>query len=137
MIVYKTTDRIPLKLGDITIWVSPLSAYQKADILSTMKMQGGVEVADGPKMALLTIKHSVKRLTGLNGIKFFDGSEVTLTFDKNESLDEESLNTLMQVINYSKLTDIAAQLLISNIDELKIEGVKVGNLVVEDSKKKA
>lgn len=136
MIIYKTTDRVPLKIGKLTVWISPLSALQKTEILSCTKLRAGVDIVDVSKMALLTIKHSVKKLDGLNGVKYADGSKVDLSFNDEGSLDDDSLTTLLQIIDYPKITAVAAQLLANGIDSIDIPGVKVDAGGVVHSKKK-
>lgn len=136
MIVYRTTDQIPLKIGPITLWISPLSALQKTEILSYTKMKGGVEIADSPKMALYTLKKCIKKLDGLNGTKYADGSKLELSFEDDGSLDDDSLTAVMQIIDYSKTTSIAAQLLTSGIDGITVKGVKVNTAGIIHSKKK-
>jgi len=136
MIIYRTTDKVPLKIGKITIWVSPLAALQKAELLTCTKMKGGQEVVDAPKMALLTLKHSIKDITGLNGAKYSDGSKISLTFDDDGSLDDDSLTAVMQILDYPKITAVAAQLLTSGIDSIDVPGVKVDTSGIVHSKKK-
>lgn len=136
MIVYRTTDRVPLKIGKLTLWVSPLSALQKAEVLSHTKIISGVEVADNSKMALYALKHCVKKIDGLNGTKYADGSKLELSFEDDGSLDDDSLTAVMQIIDYSKTTAIAAQLLTKGIDGIDVKGVKVDAAGVVHSKKK-
>ena len=137
MVVYRTTDQIPLKIGKMTLWISPLSALQKTDILGCTKMRAGEEIADAPKMALYTMKMCIRKLEGLNGTKYSDGSSIELSFEADGSLDNDSLTAVMQIIDTSKTTSIAAQLLSGSIDDIDIKGVKVDTAGVVHAKKKA
>lgn len=135
MVIYRTTDKVALKVGDVTLLVSPLSAYQKAIVMSQTKMRGGKEVPDAMQMALLTLRYSVKGIEG-HDATYADGSVFALTFN-GDGLDDDSLTGLMQILDSAKLNQIAAQLLTTGIADLSVEGVEVevtGNSV--DIKKK-
>ena len=137
MIIYKPSDRILLKIGDISLKVSPLTALQKANLMSLTKMSAGREVADTSLMAIMTIKYSVKEIYGVDAT-FADGTEFSLSYDPDGTLSEESLTAIMQILDNGTLTQIAAQLLTTGVQSIKVPGVEVdAGKSVEVKKKSA
>ena len=137
MIIYKPSDRILLKIGDISLKVSPLTALQKANLMSLTKMSAGREVADTSLMAIMTIKYSVKEIYGVDAT-FADGTEFALSYDPDGTLSEESLTAIMQILDNGTLTQIAAQLLTTGVQSIKVPGVEVdAGKSVEVKKKSA
>lgn len=137
MIIYKPSDRILLKIGDISLKVSPLTALQKANLMSLTKMSAGREVADTSMMAIMTIKYSVKEIYGVDAT-FADGTEFSLSYDPDGTLSEESLTAIMQILDNGTLTQIAAQLLTTGVQSIKVPGVEVdAGKSVEVKKKSA
>lgn len=133
MIVYKTTDRIPLKFGEIKVWISPLSFEQKTNILAATKMKSGVEVSDPSKQTFLSLKYGVKEIEGL---KNPDGSDYRLELDENGVLTDECLSDLIDLEYFPKLSEICIKL-INGVKALdKIEGVEVDLTQVKSTKKK-
>ena len=137
MIIYKPSDRILLKIGDISLKVSPLTALQKANLMSLTKMSAGREVTDTSLMAIMTIKYSVKEIYGVDAT-FADGTEFALSYDPDGTLSEESLTAIMQILDNGTLTQIAAQLLTTGVQSIKVPGVEVdAGKSVEVKKKSA
>lgn len=136
MIIYKPSDRIALKLGDIVLKVSPLTALQKANLMSLTKMSAGREVADTSMMAIMTIKYCVKEIHGVKAT-FADGTEFSLSYDPDGTLSEESLTAVMQILDNGTLTQIAAQLLTSGVQGIKVPGVEVESGQGVEVKKKS
>lgn len=122
-------------MGDITLKVSPLSALQKANLMSYTKMSGGKEVADTSLMAVMTVKYCLKEVHGLDAT-FADGSPFVLTYEADGSLTEDSLTAVMQVLDNATLTHVAAQLLTAGIESINVPGVEVVTPGGVDSKKK-
>ncbi len=60
--IYRVTDRIRVKIGDITFDLSPLTSLQKADIMSAAMSNGAKGLQESTRLAL---KYSVKRVEGL------------------------------------------------------------------------
>lgn len=139
MIVYRTTDRIPVKIGDVTIWICPLSAGQYAEVVSLTKYKGGREIPDPGAMAILTLRYCVKSVDGLGDVKYADGTDFLLEFDESGNLTEDSLSVLIQVLGSDKLTLLASQVAVKGIGDHKIPGVKIDlkNAVTAKKKKTA
>lgn len=136
MIIYKPTDRIEVKIGEVRLKISPLTALQKTNLMSITKMKGGEEVADLSQMALMTLKYSVKDISGVNAT-FADGSEFKLDYEEDGTLSEDGLTALMQVLDNGTLTNIAARLLGKGISGLnEVPGVEIGSTSSVDYKKK-
>ena len=123
MIIYKTTDRIPVKIGEVVIEISPLSASQYLRVIGLTKMKAGEEVSDPTAMALETIRYAVKSLQCND--TFADGSQLVLNVSGDGGLDEESLNCLLQVVGINNLSQISAKLLSEGIKQWDIPGVEV------------
>lgn len=132
MVIYKLSDRIPVEVGGLKFWLSPLSYSQRIAIADATKMQSGVEVIDSRKIAFLSVKFSVKEV---EGIKNADGSDYSLEFDADGCLSDDCVSELMNLDSCPKLVT-AASLLIREIKEHEIEGVKIDLKGVKNSKKK-
>ncbi len=124
MIIYRPSDRISLRLGAVTLKVSPLTALQKANLMSYTKMVGGKEVADTSLMAVMTIKYCLKEISGVDAT-FADGTPFSISLDPDGVLSDESLTSVMQVLDNGLLTQIAAQVLTTGIHNLAVPGVEV------------
>lgn len=135
MVVYKCSDRVPVRIGEITVWISPLSGMQKAKILSLTKMKGGQEIPDAVGMALLTLKMAVKAIDCPEAV-FADGDKVELKLDPNGELDDESLDVLLQVADNDKIITVASMLAAKGLAGWEIPGVKVDFENVVSVKKK-
>lgn len=124
MIIYKPSDRITLKIGDVSLKISPLTALQKVSLMSLSKMVGGKEVADTSMMAMMTIKYSVKEISGVTAT-FSDGSDFSLSYDPDGTLSDDALTSLMQILDNGTLTQIAAQLLTTGVQGINVPGVEI------------
>lgn len=130
MIVYRITDRIPIQIGDVTFWVSPLSFEQRNQIAGLATMRGGVENIDNLKVVSAVLKYSLKEVQGL---KTASGDDYALEVQNNE-LSDECLGDLLQLSCAEKLM-IAASQLAAQIKEHKIDGVKIDLKQVKSVKK--
>lgn len=133
MIIYRLTDRIPVKIDDLTFWVAPMSFAEKLALNQAVKTTGGVEVMDAAKVAFLTIKFSVKEV---EGIKLPDGSDYPLSFDASGALTDDCVSELLQIDTSPKLVT-ACGLLTREIKEHSIKGVKIDLKGVRPGKKSA
>ena len=137
MVIYRVTDRIPVKLDDnITIMISPLSGLQKTAIMSSTKMKGGKAVSDGAAMISNTIKFCLKEIHGVDAT-FPNGDKFELEFVNGE-LTEDSLNGALQILDTNKMVMIASRLYRTGISSMEIEGVTVDydNVKSVEAKKK-
>ena len=121
MVIYPINYRIPVKLGTVTVWISPLSWGHKQEILNCKKLEGGVEVDDAMKRVFLTLKYSMKSVDGLTNP---DGSPYVLTLDTAGNASEDAISDLMQMDGFATLIKICATLM-GEIKDLEVDGVKV------------
>ncbi len=128
MLVLRTTDRIPVTMGEITLWVSPMSLQEKAECVSK-----GSE--NQHLMLFEALKCSIKEIdTGDADITFSDGSPVEFEF-QNGRLTDESLEILAQIVGITPISNLSSKL-ITGLSDLEINGVKVDPGEIRNSKKK-
>jgi hypothetical protein len=120
MILYRTTDRIPVTLGDVKIFISPLTHEQKSNLNNTTKIVGGKETIDGMKMAFLALKYAVKAVEGITDA---DGNDYALDFEANGSLTDECANDLISLDHAEDLAVICVKL---------IDGVAAAKRIAEE-----
>ena len=132
MIIYRLTDRIPIQIGEIRFWVSPLSYEQKIRLSELTKLKGGKEVIDQPRVVAHCLKFSLKEVEGLT---LADGSPYVLEFDPDGSLSDASVSELLQMEKAPKLMDAVASLA-NEIKEWSIPGVKIDLKSVRPAAKK-
>lgn len=132
MIIYKMSDRIPIEIGDVKFWVSPLNFEQKTALAAQVKMVSGVEQPDSVKIAYLAVKYSVKEI---EGVKSSDGSNYQLEFMGDGALTDECVSELLQ-LEHSPLLVTACSHLIGAIKDHNIPGVKIDIKSVKSVKKK-
>ncbi len=126
MIIRKTSDIIRLKIGELTVKVSPLSRIQKAEVQALIS-RGTIE--DALAGTSLALKYAVKDVEGL---QLEDGSKYELAKDEAGNLDDETLDDLMNAEFGEKITYVALNLLSNVPSEFtnpntgeKLKGVKV------------
>lgn len=123
MRIYKRSDRIPIKIGDITIKVGPLSLAEKAEI-GSLFFSG--KVADQLKATLLTIKYGVKEVEGF----FTEDGPYQLSFE-GEYLTDDCASELINTEAGEKMVVVCTSL-IKKIPDVftdekgnKLEGVEI------------
>jgi hypothetical protein len=99
--VYRTSDRIDIKIDSVVFTVSPMDYKTKADIQSNV-IAGRIMDA-----AVVALKNSVKDVKGL---KNYDGSQYSLEFDENKILTDECINDLLNISESDKLSLVAVSL---------------------------
>jgi hypothetical protein len=132
MIIYKTTDRIPLTIGSLKIWVSPLSLDQKTRLRTFVTQTSGEEKTDGFKFALELLRQSVKEI---EGVQSADGSPYELDFGSDGCLTEECAKELIQLSECPSLI-AACGLLYKEIKQHELEGVQFDLKGAKSVKKK-
>jgi len=130
MKIYRTTDRIPVKLGDLTFWFSPFKWEHKIEVSTKTLLKSG-ETSITASQARLAIKYSIKAVDGLMS---HDGTPIILELE-NDVLTDDSVEDVMQLENISKLTTIAFTWL-NEIKDVAIEGVTVDFSSTTNTKKK-
>lgn len=121
MIVYRTSDRIPVQVGEVELLFAPLSFAQKTEINSHVKMQSGKETPDGLKVAQLYIKYGIK---SVKGCKLSDGSDYEVELDAAGNLTDACVDDVMSLENSPDIIRICA-LLANQIAKHEVPGVTV------------
>lgn len=128
--IYTVNDKIPVKIDDITFFISPLKYSQKCEIQSLMeKTLSTREMKYAQDAAFLAVKYSVKDVLGLERQ---DGTPFRVELE-NTVLNDESVDNLLNIEYSTKLASICTSLVhgISNeiIDPYTgktMEGVSFG-----------
>jgi hypothetical protein len=131
MIIYKTTDRIPVTIGELKVWVSPLSLDQKMRLRNLINQSAGEENTSFA-FALELLRLSVKQV---EGVKAGDGSDYELDFGADGYLTDECVKELIQLGQCPQLIT-ACGLLYQEIKEHQLEGVQFDLKGVKSVKKK-
>ena len=131
MIIFKTTDKVPVKIADLTFWISPLTLDQRRQINDLTKTQGGVEKVDGFSAAEYYIKFGVKAIDGLT---LADGSNYQCGYNDDGTLDDATIGDIFQLACFSQLITACTNL--AAVAANKLEGVTVDLKAVKSIKKK-
>lgn len=106
--IYRTTDKISYKVGELEIKISPLSVHNKSILHDFMtKGRNGDQKAliDGSSFAL---KASLKEVTGLEDI---DGKPYTLSFDDSGLVTDACIDDLLNIEESTKLISLCSLLI--------------------------
>ena len=106
--IYKVTDRIEVKIDDITVKLAPLTLPQKTEINQLMA-QGTVKrdyklIQEG---ITKSIQYSLKHI---GGVEDGDGIPYKLTFDEQGLVTEECINDLYNLEMHKKLVMVCSSL---------------------------
>lgn len=102
--VYRTKDKISVKIDDITVKISPLTYEQKAVIQSLLISGDPLSVV---KAAKESIRYAVKEVSGVEDA---DGNPYELEFD-NGVLSEDCIDDLLNIDPEDKLSLVCTSLL--------------------------
>lgn len=126
MRIYKTTDKIPVKIDSITVKISPLTFEQKSEVQGLILEQNPLSIV---KAARLCIKSSVKEI---DGVENEDGSAYQLQFEENGALTDQCVDDLLNIDQDDKLSLVCTSLLngiprdfIDPQTGQKIEGISI------------
>ena len=123
--IYKTTDRIAIKVDDITIKIGPLTFAQKSEVMAMMvKGQKESDYLLLNQAILKSVSYAVK---SVEGFKDSNDEDYKLKFDDSNTdcLDESSLNDLANCAYSEKILGICSKLLQGVPADFKIDGVEV------------
>lgn len=102
MKIRKTTEKVPVKIGELTFKISPLSFEQKCDIQNLLAAGGSTSILKASKLA---IKYAVKDVEGLEN---HDGSKYEVKFDEiglsDETIDDLANTEINDSLNYVCIT---------------------------------
>lgn len=97
--IYRTTDRIPVNIGDVKVWLAPMSSENRIKLQALIRVEAGEIIVDQERMGLFAIRCCVK---DVEGIEYADG-----TAYKPEIVDdvmtEDSISELLQACDMAKL----------------------------------
>lgn len=132
IVIYKLSERVPVKIGPVTFLLAPLSTENQGKLLAYTSRDGGEEKVNGLSFARDAIKFCVK---GVEGIENSDGSSYELEFDDNGDLTNECVSEIFQVDGVDKLTKVAIRMGLRFADP-GVEGVEIDFKNVRSIKKK-
>lgn len=132
--IYKSTDKIKLKLGELQISVSPLTFYQKSEIQLILQEAASKKDPMGlMKAAFVCVKYAVKEI---HGVETADGSQYELEFD-GDVLSDECVNDLFSLEESEKLSLVCINLLQSRYSKFidpNTQEILKGVEIIEKSK---
>lgn len=138
--IYRRSDRIPLKIGEVTVTVAPLTFQQKSEI--QMAMSSSVKDGDTMgvlKAAFLCVKYCVKDVTG---VELADGSPYKVK-SKDDALTDECVNDLFSLEESDALSMACINLLQGRYKDFidpntgeALQGVKVLEAKKPEKKRK-
>lgn len=138
--IYRKTDRITVKIDDVTVKLAPLTLHEKTEVqtamMESLKTRDLQQASKGLSLALkLTVK-------GIEGIEDSDSNPYKLQFDENNQLTDECVDDLLNLEITEKLTLVCTAMVkgipskFTNEKNEALEGVEVVKLAKEDSLKK-
>lgn len=124
MKIYKLTDKIEYKLGEITIKISPLSVNDKNALTDLMfKGQSEKDVKALMEGSLFALQCAIKEVKGLEDS---EGNDYVLEFDENGKLTRECAENLLNIEQSNKLIALCSSF-ISGVPNALPEGVSLVN----------
>lgn len=122
IVVYRPTDRIPVRMGGATFWVSPLTNQQYAEVMALVQMRAGEEKVEPMALARKTLKFSLKEVEGLS---YASGEPYVLSFDESGNLSDECVEDFIRMNGSANLITVCGQFSMNGVRELTLEGVEV------------
>lgn len=133
--IYKTTDRITVKIDDISIKISPLSYEAKCEIQAELISGQTLGIIRAAKKSM---QYAIKEISGVENS---DGSEYKLEFE-DDRLTESCVDDLLNIDQDNKLSFVCTRLLegipkdfVNPQTGEKIEGIKIERPRVSGKKK--
>lgn len=128
MKIARLTDRFIIKMGEISIEVSPLSGREKVELAGFSSWKEGKIHVDKPRQELFVIKHTVK---DVHGVTDMDDHPYKLAFDGNV-LTDDCADEVLGLLASTWFTYATLQLassgvgkVISPINGQPVEGVEI------------
>ncbi len=127
--IYKRTDRICVKIDDITVKIAPLTLHQKAEIQHAMILgRTKTDIKEASKGIALAVKYGVK---GIDGVQDSDGNPYQLKMDSEGNLSDEAVDDLLNLEMTQKLVMICSgmvngvQTSFTDSDGKALDGVEI------------
>lgn len=105
--IFKTSDRLPIKIHNFEFKISPLTFAQRAEVQSHLVKAHGGDLSEATVASFKAIKFSIKEM---KGITCFDGTDYTLEFTDGV-LTDECANDLLNLEIYPELTSFTTSLI--------------------------
>lgn len=102
--IYRTSDRIKVKIDDIVLTLAPLNYHQKSRVQNLILEKGQMGALDSTKLA---VKYALK---DIEGVETLDGAKYKLEFGE-DGLSDECLDDLFNLEQTMKLSSICMSLL--------------------------
>ena len=112
--IYSVSDRIPVVVGEVKFWVSPLSREQRVKLTSLSQRVSGQDIEASLDAALTAIKYGLKEIEGVEGS---DGQPYQLQFGADGGLTDDCLSDLAQLDALPKLTRICIQWALTSVED--------------------
>lgn len=123
--LYKTTDRVPVKIDTMTIEISTLTFEQKAEIQAEIVKGDPMSIV---RSARLAVKYGVK---GIKGVETMDGNPYEVELENNV-LTDECVDDILNIDQDDKISYVCTALLNGIPKDFvdpqtgeKIEGIKI------------
>jgi hypothetical protein len=105
--IYRPSDRIVVKIGDVTFKLAPLTLHQKTEVQAAMiEGKGKLNIRDLTRGIALALKYSLK---SVQGIVDSDGNQYQLS-QENGILTDECIDDLMNMEISNQLAMIASNM---------------------------
>jgi hypothetical protein len=105
--IFRTSDRIPVKIDDVTITVAPLSFDQKTE-LQTVMMSASKEPMNAVRGARLAIKFAVKAVAGIEDM---DGNSYKVELGEDGLLTDACVDELLNMEETPRLIAVCSQMI--------------------------
>lgn len=134
MKIYRSSDRIPVKIEGVTFWLAPLSYEHRTELLTFASKAQEVKVeADLLQLAKNTVRYSLK---AIDGVEQGDGTPFALQFDERGIMSESCFDDLMQLEFLPDLIKVAGAWAMKGVSEISdIPGVVIDFANVKSLKK--
>jgi hypothetical protein len=111
MRIYRTSQKIEVKIEGISIYISPLSFHQKMELQTHMVAASQGDMDEAMKGVVKALKFSMKGIRGVT-VEDHDGNEVDyeLSFEDGE-LTEDCVNELLNMPVANKISAVCTSLL--------------------------
>lgn len=114
--IYRLTDRIKYKIGEVEIQISPLSVHDKATLHSYLKKTQAGDDKAIVDCSVKAIKYAVKAISGVENA---DGTPYELQFEGNSNhLTDECVEDLMNLSESPNMIVLCSQLVAGIPNEL-------------------
>lgn len=106
--IYKRSDRISVKIDDVTVKLAPLSLHQKTEVQAAM-IEGhkNSDIRKATRGLALAMRYSVK---SIDGVEDADGQPYKLQMDETDCLTDECVDDLMNLDITAKLALVCSGL---------------------------